>query len=167
MLNGGRFPPPLPPSAWAPRRRSRHRSARFVKRAGTCLHVRPKWTEKRKILPPQLPIPLGSNPPIWITFGFSTSIVYWGHVPFTHKRAEGSLHGVTFTPKRAERSLHGEGCFPDVQTALCTSAIRSGANLYTYIGPMVPRCSKWQVLVIVPFRTSADLQYPPTLGSAC
>ena len=37
---------PLPPSTWAPRRRSRHRSARFAKRAGTCLHVRPKWTEK-------------------------------------------------------------------------------------------------------------------------
>ena len=66
------------------------------------------------------------------------------------------LHGVTFTPERAEGSLHGEGCLqrrariplhgedylPDVQTALCTSAIRSGANLYTYIGPMVPRCSK-------------------------
>ena len=71
------------------------------------------------------------------------------------------LHGVTFTPERAEGSLHGEGCLqrrariplhgedylPDVQTALCTSAIRSGANLYTYIGPMVPRCSTWQVLV--------------------
>ena len=46
---GGGLPPPTP-SAWAPHRRSRHRSARFVKRAGTCLHVRPKWTEKRKIL---------------------------------------------------------------------------------------------------------------------
>ena len=74
---GGGLPPPTP-SAWAPHRRSRHRSARFVKRAGTCLHVRPKWAEKRKVLPPQLPIPLGSNPPIWITFGFSTSIAILG-----------------------------------------------------------------------------------------
>ena len=57
------------------------------------------------------------------------------------------LHGVTFTPERAEGSLHGEGCFPDVQTAPCTSAIRWGAYLYTYIGPMVPRCSKLPVLV--------------------
>ena len=66
---------------------------------------------------------------------------------------------VTFTPKRAERSLHGEGCLPDVQTSLCTSAICSGVNLYTYIGPMVRRCSKWQVLVMVPFRSSADLRF--------
>ena len=46
---GGGLPPPTP-SAWAPHRRSRHRSARFAKRAGTCLHVRSKWTEKRKWL---------------------------------------------------------------------------------------------------------------------
>ena len=64
-----------------------------------------------------------------------------------------------FTLKRAEGSLHGEGRLQDVQTALCTSAIRSGVNLYTYIGPMVRRCSKWQVLVMVPFRSSADLRF--------
>ena len=57
------------------------------------------------------------------------------------------LHGVTFTLKRAEGSLHGEGCLQDVQTALCTSAIRWCANLYTYIGLMVPVCSEWYVSV--------------------
>ena len=55
--------------------------------------------------------------------------------------------------------MHGEGNLPDVQTSLCTSAIRSGVNLYTYTGPMVRRCSKWQVLVMVPFRSSADLRF--------
>ena len=57
------------------------------------------------------------------------------------------LHGVTFTLKRAEGSLHGEGCLQDVQTALCTSANRWCANLYTYIGLMVPVCSEWYGLV--------------------
>ncbi len=62
----------------------------------------------------------------------------------------GLLHGVAFTPKRAEDSLHVEGCLQDVQTALCTSAIRWCANLYTYIGPMDP------MLRIVRFGTSLD-----------
>ena len=52
------------------------------------------------------------------------------------------LHGVTFILKRAEGSLHGEGCLQDVQTALCTSTNRWCANLYTYIGLMVPVCSE-------------------------
>ena len=59
----------------------------------------------------------------------------------------GLLHGVTFTLKRPEGSLHGEGCLQDVQTALCTSANRWCANLYTYIGLMVPVCSEWYVSV--------------------
>ena len=49
-----------------------------------------------------------------------------------------NLARLTFARKRAEGSLHGEGCLQDVQTALCTSANRWCANLYTYIGPMVP-----------------------------
>ena len=48
----------------------------------------------------------------------------------------GAQKGLTFTLKRAEGSLHGEGCLQDVQTALCTSANRWCANLYTYIGLM-------------------------------
>ena len=55
--------------------------------------------------------------------------------------------GVTFTLKRAEGFLHGEDCLQDVQIALCTSAIRWCANLYTYIGLMVPVCSEWYVSV--------------------
>ena len=55
--------------------------------------------------------------------------------------APGSLHGKAFTLKRAEGSLHGEGCLQDVQRALCTCAFRWPANLYTYIGPMVPGLS--------------------------
>ena len=57
----------------------------------------------------------------------------------------GVPEGLTFTLKRAEGSLHGEGCLQDVQTALCTSANRWCANLYTYIGLMVPVCSEWYV----------------------
>ena len=112
------------------------------------------------------PATRGSRPTLYvfcITFRFKRIGTYFGRAWVTRVAL---LHGVTFTPERAEGSLHGEGCLqrrariplhgedylPDVQTALCTSAIRSGANLYTYIGPMVPRCSKWQVLVIVPFR---------------
>ena len=60
---------------------------------------------------------------------------------FTRKRADGSLHGKGFTLKRAEGSLHGEGCLQDVQRSLCTCAFRWPANLYTYIGPMVPGLS--------------------------
>ena len=48
---------------------------------------------------------------------------------------------MTFTPKRAGCSLHGEGCLQDVQRAICTCAFRWPANLYTYIGPMVPGLS--------------------------
>ena len=36
------------PSTWAPHRQSRHMSARFGKRAGACLHVRPKRGRKVK-----------------------------------------------------------------------------------------------------------------------
>ena len=71
----------------------------------------------------------------------------WVTGAFTRKRADGSLHGKGFTLKHAEGSLHGEGCLQDVQTALCTSAIRWCVNLYTYIGPKVPVCSEWYVLV--------------------
>ena len=64
--------------------------------------------------------------------------------PFLRDRG-GLLHGVTFILKRAEGSVHGEGCLQDVQTALCTSANRWCANLYTYIGLMVPVYSEWYV----------------------
>ena len=57
------------------------------------------------------------------------------------------LHGVAFYHIRADGPLHGEGCLQDVQTALCTFPLSWGANLYTYIGPMVLKSSilaTWQ-----------------------
>ena len=63
----------------------------------------------------------------------------------------GLLHGVTFTLKRAEGSLHGEVDLQDVQTALCTSAIRFlRQSLYIYWahGPRMLRMVRFGIIFV-------------------